>query len=301
MYRIWRRIVKFSGPQPVEGRPFIGEGVPLALDAGVVRVEGLADADHIQAGLVCQLLHQGCDLLHRLAVDLLLAHGPVNWPRDVGSECPRPGRKLHKNHPAGKPGPRPPAPARAAPLTVLGHYSGHRTRPRVHVHDDPWVASGEVGHFAFHELPARPSEGEYGAPDPVPSVPAPHPTPVPPLPRPSPGAAGRGSIPAEAEAQALQLLHVATQPVMEDARQEAARSPARGHGYGLAAQDRERREGGTHQRLPAPGSWAAGRVLLPRWRRVARGRVTHVAGRRVAARVATRSRGSGAWSSRRGG
>lgn len=126
----------------------------------------------------------------------------------------------------GVPGSRPPA----APLTVLRHHSGHGARPRVHVDDDPWVPSGEVGHLALHELPAGPSEGDCGDPDPVPSIPAPS-APVLPLPPASPGSAGRGRIPAEAEAEALQLLHVAAQPVVEDARQEAARSPARSHGY----------------------------------------------------------------------
>lgn len=65
------------------------------------------------------------------------------------------------------------------------------------------------------------------------------PTPILPLPWASPGAAGRGRIPTEAEAEALQLLYVATQSVMEDARQEAARGPARGHGYRLAEGGRD--------------------------------------------------------------
>lgn len=33
----------------------VGEGVPLTLDAGVVRVERFADADDVQARLVSQL------------------------------------------------------------------------------------------------------------------------------------------------------------------------------------------------------------------------------------------------------
>lgn len=156
-------------------------------------MEGLADADHIQTGLVGQLLHQRRDLLRRLAVDVLLAHGPVK---------------------------------------VLGHYPGHGARPRVHVDHDPRVAPGEVGHLAFHELP---------------------------------GTAGRGRIPAEAEAEALQLLHVATHPVVEDARQEAARSPARSHGDRTVSG-----RAGANQRLPVPGSRAPRRVLLPRAQRVAR-------------------------------
>lgn len=46
----------------------------------------------------------------------------------------------------------------------------------------------------------------------------------------SPGAAGRGRVAAEAEAQTLQLLHVATQPVVENAGEEATRGPTRRHG-----------------------------------------------------------------------
>lgn len=37
-----------------DARGPVGERVPLALDAGVVRVERLADADHVQAGLIGQ-------------------------------------------------------------------------------------------------------------------------------------------------------------------------------------------------------------------------------------------------------
>ena len=46
----------------------------------------------------------------------------------------------------------------------------------------------------------------------------------------SPGAAGRGRVAAEAEAKTLQLLHVATQPVVEYTGQEATRGPTRRHG-----------------------------------------------------------------------
>lgn len=133
--------------------------MPLALDARAVRVEGLADADHIQARLVRQLLHQRSDLLDRLAVDALLAHSPVK---------------------------------------VFGHNPRHTARPRVHVYYDPGIPSGEVSHLMFHELP---------------------------------GAAGRGRVPAEAKAEALQLLYVATQPIVQDTGQEAASGPARRHGH----------------------------------------------------------------------
>lgn len=36
------------------GEGTVGEGMPLALDAGVVRVEGLSKADHVQARLTGQ-------------------------------------------------------------------------------------------------------------------------------------------------------------------------------------------------------------------------------------------------------
>lgn len=217
MYRSWSRSLEFSGPQPAGGCPFVGEGVPLALDARVIRVEGLADADHLQAGLLSQLLHQRRDLLHRLAVDAFLAYGPVK---------------------------------------VFGHYSGHRARARVHVYYNPRVPSGEVRHFAFHELP---------------------------------GAAGRGRIPAEAEAEALQLLHVATKPVMEDAGQKAARSPARSHGYLSVVRKVSWRAGlSSDFRF-----WDRGRPGEFCFRGHGERRVlaTHVAGGRVESGVVTRSSG----------
>lgn len=94
----------------MEGSSFVGEGVPLALDARVVRVEGLADADHIQAGLVGQLLHQSLDLLHRLAVDVFLAHSTINWQRDVGMSGGRQvGSQTSKTQRASRdPAPAPP-------------------------------------------------------------------------------------------------------------------------------------------------------------------------------------------------
>lgn len=58
MHLGWGSILDFSRAQPAQRRRFVGEGVPLALDARVVRVEGLTDADHFQARLVRQFLHQ---------------------------------------------------------------------------------------------------------------------------------------------------------------------------------------------------------------------------------------------------
>lgn len=101
--RSWSRILEFSGLQPVEGCSFVGEGMPLALDARVVRVEGLADADHIQAGLVCQLLHQRRDLLHRSVVEVFLTYSTVNWQRDVGmSESGQVGSQTRRTHRASQ-------------------------------------------------------------------------------------------------------------------------------------------------------------------------------------------------------
>lgn len=51
----------------------------------------------------------------------------------------------------------------------------------------------------------------------------------------SPGAAGRGRVAAEAKAETLQLLHVATQAVVKDTGQEAARGPACRHGHSSQA------------------------------------------------------------------
>lgn len=48
-------IVLFLRPDGADGRRPVGERVPLALDAGAVCVEGLTDADDVQAGLIGQL------------------------------------------------------------------------------------------------------------------------------------------------------------------------------------------------------------------------------------------------------
>lgn len=47
--------VCFHWPDGADRRGSVGEGVPLPLDAGVVRVERFADADDVQARLVGQL------------------------------------------------------------------------------------------------------------------------------------------------------------------------------------------------------------------------------------------------------
>lgn len=120
----WGRILDLSRAQPAQCCRFVGEGVPLTLDARTVRVEGLADADHVQARLVGQLLHQCGDLLDRLAVQALLAHSPIK---------------------------------------VFGHYSRHTARPRVHIYDDPGIPAGEVGHLPFHELPGAAGRGRITA------------------------------------------------------------------------------------------------------------------------------------------
>lgn len=46
------------GPDGADGGGPVGEGVPQALDAGAVGVEGLPDADDVQAGLIGQLGHE---------------------------------------------------------------------------------------------------------------------------------------------------------------------------------------------------------------------------------------------------
>lgn len=160
MHPGWGRILDLSGAQPAPRCWFVGERVPLALDARAVCVEGLADAYYIQARLVRQLLHQGRDLLDRLAVDALLTHSPVNWPKEGGNKRKRAGQTRGRKW--TEPPPRPPSRPRPALLTVFGHDSGHIARPRIHVYYDPWVPSGEVGHLLFHEFPEGPEKGEHG-------------------------------------------------------------------------------------------------------------------------------------------
>lgn len=48
-------IVRFHWPDGANRRGSVDEGMPLTLDAGVVCVERLADADDVQARLVGQL------------------------------------------------------------------------------------------------------------------------------------------------------------------------------------------------------------------------------------------------------
>lgn len=79
------------------------------------------------------------------------------------------------------------------------------------------------------------------------------------------------------------MLYVATQPVMEDARQEAARGPARGHGCSFAARMARGRAGLTSDFR----FWVHG---LPgefcfRGHSEWRVRETHVAGERVERRT----------------
>lgn len=47
--------VRFHWSDGANRRGPVGEGVPLTLDAGVVRLERFADADDVQARLVGQL------------------------------------------------------------------------------------------------------------------------------------------------------------------------------------------------------------------------------------------------------
>lgn len=150
-----------------EGRGFVGERVPLALHAGVVGVEGLADADDVQAGLAGQLGGQLHDLLACLAGDQLLPHGPVHCGRAGASgRCPPnlqpPRPQGSRRSPACRgaaaaqsragPVPKlPPAPA----LTVLGQQRGGQPGPGADVQDHTGVPPGEVQRCLFHELPAR--------------------------------------------------------------------------------------------------------------------------------------------------
>lgn len=125
----WGRILDLSGAQPAPRCWFVGEGVPLALDARTVCVEGLADADYVQARLVRQLLHQCRDLLDRLAVDALLTHSPVNWTKEGGNKRKRAGQVSDEGKEVGRatPGVNPPVPARPCSrysATTLGTQHG---------------------------------------------------------------------------------------------------------------------------------------------------------------------------------
>lgn len=117
------RVLDLSRAQPTARCRFVGEGVPLALYARAVRVEGLADADHVQAGLVRQLLHQPRDLLDRLAVDALLAHSPVNWQKGGGGNRKRTGQT------SAEAGRAPPPAALQPPPSPT-----HGIRPRLWAH-----------------------------------------------------------------------------------------------------------------------------------------------------------------------
>lgn len=64
-------------PDGADGGGAVGERVPLALDAGAVGVEGLADADDVQAGLIGQLGQQLGNLRGRFACDDFLPHVAV--------------------------------------------------------------------------------------------------------------------------------------------------------------------------------------------------------------------------------
>lgn len=71
----------FDGSDGSDGQGPVGEGMPLTLDAGVVRVEGLADADDVQAGLAGHLGEDLRNLLGRLACDRVLPHLAVHCIR----------------------------------------------------------------------------------------------------------------------------------------------------------------------------------------------------------------------------
>lgn len=60
----------------------VGERMPLALDAGVVCVEGFADADDVQARLIGQLVHKLRNLRRGFVCDDFLPHVAIHWRRE---------------------------------------------------------------------------------------------------------------------------------------------------------------------------------------------------------------------------
>lgn len=88
---------------------------------------------------------------------------PLTGQKEMGiTEAEQGSDERQANGPS--PPPTVPSSPRPAPLTVFGHYSRHRARPRIHIYDDPRIPAGEVGHLPFHELPEGPEKGEQGDP-----------------------------------------------------------------------------------------------------------------------------------------
>lgn len=69
--------VPFGRLDQADGRGPVGEGVPQALDAGVVRVERLTEADDVQARLTGQFGQNFRNLQGRFACDRFFLHFAV--------------------------------------------------------------------------------------------------------------------------------------------------------------------------------------------------------------------------------
>lgn len=74
--------ILFLRSDGADARGPVSEGVPLALDAGVVSVEGLSEADDVQAGLIGQLGQNLSDLYRRFACDNFFPHVAVYCRRE---------------------------------------------------------------------------------------------------------------------------------------------------------------------------------------------------------------------------